>query len=152
MSASFRPTTSGKVEMLLGDGEVAFLSHLGELLGDVGSEPGDPAAQRLNVTPYLDDPDASEEYRRLMLPELEQSRVADRSAFAELLAAASVGVEMSRGEAEAVLRVLVESRLALASRMRVDVEEDYDDLDEESAAALDYLAHLQTALIRAMGS
>jgi len=150
MSAEFRPTREGTVKMALGEGEVAFLRHLASLLDEIGSEPGDPAAERLNVTPYLDDADASDEYRRLMLPELEQSRAADRSAFEELLSAAPGGVEMSRGEAEAMIRVLVEARLALASRMKVEVEADYQDLDGENAAALDYLAHLQLALIRAL--
>lgn len=137
--------------MTLGAGEVGFLRQLVGLLSQVGSEPGDPAAERLDVTPYLDDPDASEEYRRLMAPEFEASRTADRSAFLELLAASGDPVEMSRDEAEAMLRVLVEGRLALAARLKVEVEEDYEHLDEESSSALAYLGQLQLELLGSIG-
>ncbi len=151
MSPGFSLSPHGGISVDLGEGEVEFLRQLVSLLSEVGGDDGDPAAERLDVTPYLDDPDASDEYRRLMAPELDQARIADRSAFVELLALTGTGVEMSPAEAEAALRVLVEGRLVLAARMKVEVEEDYQRLDPESASALAYLGHLQLELMRCIG-
>ncbi|MGH9199095.1 MAG: DUF2017 family protein, partial [Acidimicrobiia bacterium] len=53
-------------------------------------------------------------------------------------------------EAEAFLRVLNEARLALAARLSVEVEADYDQLAPEDRAALDYLASMQEFLLAAL--
>lgn len=148
MTLPFSPKPDGTVSMALGDGEAEFLRQIPLLLAGVGSSDGDPAAARLDITPYPDDPAAAEEYRRFMSEELDQSRAADRSAFAELVDAGEV--TMSPAEAEAVLRVLAEGRLALAARLGVETEADYGALDEADAAALSFLAHLQVSLIEAI--
>ena len=49
-----------------------------------------------------------------------------------------------------MMRVLGQARLVLAARMGVDIEADYESLDEHSAAVLDTLAQLQEALIHAL--
>jgi hypothetical protein len=130
--------------------DVEFLSQLPQLLADVGAQAGDAAAARLQVPVYLDDPSANEDWWRLMGGELQQSRLADRSAFSLLLEEAAKGTVASVPEAEAFLRVLVEGRLALAARLGVDTASDYDDLAPGDLAALDYLAHMQQLLITAL--
>ena len=45
-------------------------------------------------------------------------------------------------EADALLRVLNETRLALGARMGVEVEDDYDDLPEHSRMVLAYLGSI----------
>lgn len=137
----------GGIEVRLGEEEAAFLRQLPLLLADVGSPSDDPAAARLDVPVYLDDPDSEEELKRWIEPELAASRAADRSSFLTLVDAAADGTIASPLEAESFLRVLVEGRLALAARLGVDVEEDYQGLKEADAGALDYLAALQLLLI-----
>ncbi|MFO7547730.1 MAG: DUF2017 family protein [Acidimicrobiia bacterium] len=149
MMGPFRRTRQG-IEVRLDRADVAILSQIPAMLGGVGAEPGDPAAGRLTVPVYLDDPGSDAEYWRLMRSELDESRSADRSAFGELVAGAEDGVTASPAEAEAFLRVLVEARLVLAARLRVDVAADYERLDEGDHAILDYLASLQALLIRAL--
>lgn len=147
MRGPFRRTRDG-ISIRLGRRDVEFLSMLPAMLDEVGSQPDDPAAERLAVPVYLDDPDSDHEYWRWMRPELDAGRSADRSAFAELVSAAAGGVVASQEEAEAFLRVLVEGRLALAARVGVQVEDDYARLAEDEEAILDYLASLQVLLIR----
>ena len=133
----------------------AFLRDLPFVLASVGDEPDDPAAIRMNVPVYLDDPESNEDYWRWMGTDLTEARRADRSAFTELVDAAEVsndteGATASRAEAEAFLRVLAEGRLALAARMGVDVESDYERLEKSQLEVLDLLAELQVLLIREM--
>lgn len=149
MTIPFRPHPEG-IEVSFPDWLVAFLSDIPRLLAGVGHEDGDPAADRFRPPVYLDDPDASEEWWHWMGSELEQSKIADRSAFELIVERAGDGVVASEGEAEAMLRVLGQARLVLAARMGVEIEEDYADLDEHSAAVLDTLAQLQEALLHAL--
>ena len=133
----------------------AFLRDVPLVLQSVGLDADDPAAARMNVPVYLDDPDANQDYWRWMGAEIDEGRRADRSAFAELVDAASVetrpeGTTASRPEAEAFLRVLNEARLVLAARMGIDVESDYEHLERSQAETLDVLAELQVLLLEAL--
>lgn len=141
-----------RIEIRLSAHEAEFLTQLPRLLETVGTVAGDPAAERLDVPVYLDDPEADEEYRRWIRGELDEARAADRSAFTELVDAARSGTFASEAEAEAFLRVLAEGRLVLAARMGIEVEEDYDDISAPDAAVLDYLGVLQALLIRELSS
>jgi hypothetical protein len=145
-SVPFLPDPHG-VLVTLNPDDIELLSQIPEFLGTVGSVPDDPAAARLQVPVYLDDPEASQEWWRFMGTELDQSRRADRSAFELIVEASATGTVMSLAEAEAFLRVLNEARLALAARLKVEVEEDYERLDEPDRGALDYLAGLQGLLL-----
>lgn len=138
------------VRIKLEPDEVEFLTQVPLLLADVGSFAEDPAADRLEVPVYLDDPDANSDWWRLMKGELVSSRNADRSAFALLVESAGEGTVASRLEAEAFLRVLVEGRLALAARLKVDTDDDYGRLDPADLGALDYLAQLQVLLLASL--
>jgi len=145
-TAPFLPDPDGVLVTLEPD-DIELLSQIPEFLNGVGSVGRDPAADRLQVPVYLDDPEASGEWWRLMSSELDQSRAADRSAFELIVAAAGEGMVMSIPEAEAFLRVLNEARLALGARLGVEVAEDYETLDEPDRGALDYLAWMQGLLI-----
>lgn len=139
------------IELRIPEPLAGWLSDLPELLESVGDREDDPAAGRLNVPVYLDDPEANTEWWDWMGGELDAGRAADRSAFRELVEAAPDGVVASEEEAHAFLRVLVEGRLVLAARLGVEVEGDYDDLPEEQAAALQALAELQVLLLHELG-
>lgn len=145
----FIPTPDG-ILVTLDPDDLDFLKQIPEFLNLVGDPEEDPAAARLQVPVYLDDPEASEEWWRLMSSELHQSRTADRSAFGLILDASVEGTTASMAEAEAFLRVLNEARLALAARLSVEVEADYDQLAPEDRAALDYLASMQEFLLAAL--
>ena len=149
MTIPFRPHPEG-VEVKLPDWLVAFLSDVPLLLEGVGDQEGDPAAERFRPPVYLDDQESSDDWWHWMGSELEQSKVADRSAFELIIADAATGVVASPAEAEAMMRVLGQARLVLAARMGVDIEADYESLDAHSAAVLDTLAQLQEALIHAL--
>jgi hypothetical protein len=138
------------LEVQMPDWMVAFLSDIPELLTTIGSVEGDPAAERLEIPVYLDDAEANEDWWRWMGGELDESKAADRSAFAEILPAAEQGVVISELEAFAMLRVLNETRLVIAARGGVEIEADYETLDEHTHAVLNTLALLQESLIEAL--
>lgn len=118
--------------------ERVFLGDVLPLLADVGTVSDDPAARRLNVPVYLDDPEANEEWWRLMGEDLSAARRADRSVYSRVVQS-DEPVTVSAEEGDAFLRVLNEGRLALGARLGLEVEEDHDRLPEESRQALDYL-------------
>ncbi len=137
--------TSGGVQVELTVEERLFLGDVLPLLAGVGASGSDPAADRLNVPVYLDDPESNGEWWRLMGPELTEARRADRAVLARVVAAEgpmTVTVE----EADAMLRVLNEARLALGARFGIDVESDHDDLPEDSRLVMDYLGWIQEEL------
>ena len=151
MTEPFVRTPDG-IRVTLPAGLVEFLRDVPTALDLVGAADDDPAAGRFRVPIYLQDGEANEEYWRWMGTELDESRAADRSAFATVLESAEEGVVVSLGEANGILRVLVEIRLALAARLGVEVEEDYAELDHTDAVVLDTLAELQLLLLQAMRS
>lgn len=132
------------------DWMVSFLSDVPELLATVGTSEADPAADRLEVPVYLDDAEANEDWWRWMGGELAESKSADRSAFTEILAGAEAGIDISELEAYAMLRVLTETRLVIAARAGLEIEADYETLDEHTLAVLNTLALLQESLIEAL--
>ncbi len=145
----FLPVPDGILVTLTPD-DLDLLNQLPEFLASLGSPEDDPGAARLRSPVYLDDDQASDEWWRLMAEEFEQSRAADRSAFAVILESAGSGTVVSRPEAEAWLRVLNEARFALAARLGVEEEGDLELLDSDDQAALDYLAGMQQLLVVAL--
>jgi hypothetical protein len=145
----FLPVQDGILVTLTPD-DLDLLSQLPEFLNSLGDPVEDPAAARLQAPVYSEDHAASEEWWRLMVDEFRESRAADRSAFELILEAASAGTVASVAEAEAFMRVLNESRLALAARLGVEEEGDMERLEEDDRGALDYLASLQQLLVVAL--
>lgn len=140
----FRTTAAG-IRVELGPEERLFLGDVLPMLAEIGAPGSDPAADRLKVPVYLDDPDANEEWWRLMGQDLDASRRADRSVFQKVVSG-DEAVTLSREDADAVLRVLNQARLALGARLGIDVEEDHDDLPEDSRQVMDYLGWIQEEL------
>jgi hypothetical protein len=134
-------STRGAIEVDLAGEEKLFLAGLLEVLAAIRLSGDDPAAQRLRVPVYLDDPESNEEWWRLMGEELAASRTVDRRVFETVLTAPGK-VRLSDEEADGFLRVLNEGRLALAARFGVEVEEDHAALPEDQREILDYLGWL----------
>ncbi len=133
--------------------EKLLLGGMLEMLGRVPDSGDDPAAQRLRVPVYLDDPESNDEWWRLMGEELSAARTADRSVL-ERIVTDPGKVMVTDAEADAMLRVINEGRLALGARFGVEVEEDHERLPEEQREILDYLGwileELTTELTRSL--
>ena len=125
--------------------EKVFLADVLPLLAGVGASGEDPAADRLNVPVYLDDPAANEEWWRLMGQDLEAGRRADRALFERVVGGDEPTV-ITPDEADAFLRVLNQARLALGARFGIDVEADHDELPDHSRQVMDYLGWIQEEL------
>ncbi|HEU4894516.1 MAG TPA: DUF2017 family protein [Acidimicrobiia bacterium] len=141
---AFRTTSEG-ITVELTPEERMFLGDVIPLLAGIGAKGSDPAADRLMVPVYLDDPEANDEWWRLMGRDLEAARRADRAVFSKMISG-DEPVILDIEEADAVLRVLNEVRLALGARLGVEVEADHDDLAEESRQVMDYLGWIQEQL------
>ncbi|MGF1667568.1 MAG: DUF2017 family protein [Acidimicrobiia bacterium] len=144
-----KPVRNG-VEVKLDRGIVEFLLQFADMLDGIQPGSDDPAANRLHVPVYLDDPDANGEWWQYMGSELDESRRADRSAYREALSASVKGTVVSKLEAYAMVRVLNESRLALAARVGVEIEDDYERLGDHEAMMLQALAELQMGFLQAL--
>lgn len=118
--------------------ERMFLGDVLPLLAGLGEPGKDPAATRLQVPVYLEDPEANDEWWRLIGPDLKAGRFSDRDTFKKVVDA-SEPVVLDSEEALAFLRVLNEARLALGARLGVRVEEDHEQLPEDSRQVMDYL-------------
>lgn len=138
-------TVGDVIRMDLSPQERMFLGDVLPLLAGIGAPGSDPAADRLRVPVYLDDPDANKEWWRLMGEDLESGRRADRAVFEKAISTdGSVTLEIE--EANAMLRVLNEARLALGARFGIEVESDHAELPEDSRQVLDYLGWIQEEL------
>lgn len=140
----FRTDRHG-IQAVFSDEELAFLGDVVPMLMGIGSSGDDPAATRLNVPVYLDDPSSNVEWWRLMGPELSEARDSDRRVFTRVVGSPGP-TTFAEGEADAFLRVLNEARLVLGARLGVEVEEDHDRVPEEGRRALDYLGWIQEEL------
>lgn len=138
-------TVEGGIRVELTPEERMFLGDVLPLLAGVGATGEDPAADRLNVPVYLDDPDANAEWWRFMGEDLQAGRHADRAVFEKVVRGEGKTV-VSFEEGNALLRVLNEARLALGARLGIDVESDHDDLSEDSRQVMDYLGWIQEEL------
>ncbi|GIU91405.1 MAG: hypothetical protein KatS3mg011_0311 [Acidimicrobiia bacterium] len=144
----FRPHSDG-YEVRIPPEICAWLAEIPPMLE--GLKPGDPAFTRLRLPVYPGDPQADEEWWRWMGSELSTERNADREVFRRVVAQASEGIQVTTEELEAMLRVLVEARLALAARLGIEDEEDYQRLRNEEAVVLQALAELELLILRALG-
>lgn len=138
-------TTAEGIRVDLSPPERMFLGDVLPMLAGIGAPGSDPAADRLRVPVYLDDPEANKEWWRLMGEDLQSARRADRATF-EKAVTSNEPVTLNDEEADAMLRVLNEARLALGARFGIDVESDHDELPEDSRQVLDYLGWIQEEL------
>jgi hypothetical protein len=141
---AFRHTAEG-IAVEMSPEERMFLGDVLPLLAGIGARGTDPAADRLMVPVYLNDPEANEEWWRLMGQDLDAARQADRAVFSKMVTG-ETPVVLDLEEADAVLRVLNEVRLALGARLGIEVAADHDDIGEESRQVMDYLGWIQEEL------
>ncbi|MGN6781020.1 MAG: DUF2017 domain-containing protein [Marmoricola sp.] len=130
--------------------------------------PEDPVLQRLLPTAYLDDDDAAADFRRftertlrsgkadaagLVIDTLEEAGLPD-----EPVEGLFVDVELDEAEALTWLRCLTDMRLALATRLGIEDDEDaeaFDELAEDDPrtavhAIYQWLGFLQETLVEAV--
>jgi hypothetical protein len=144
-------TRGGDFRLRLSDGERALLRRLpAELIALLAADPDDPALRRLRPSAYEDDPEAEDEYRRLMEGELEAGR---REAL-RLLAETADRDRLTAEELDAWLRALTDLRLALGTRLEV-TEEVYEraidprDPQAHELSVFAYLSWLQEQAVEA---
>ena len=144
-------TRQGDYRLRLSDGERELLERLpAELLALLAAEPDDPALRRLRPSAYEDDPEAEDEYRRLMDPELQEGR---RDAL-RLLADTAARDRLTTEELDAWLRALTDLRLALGTRLGVTEEVYSQEIDPRDPQAYElavfaYLSWLQEQAVEA---
>ncbi len=149
MDARFR-SYGGEVEIRLSPDVAAVLGYLPGILDAVGPPEEDPGAGPLARPFSRDDPGVDAELRRLVGDDLDESRHSDRAVFLSILDAGSRRRRVSKADAEAFLRVLVEARLVLAARAGIEEEDDYLVVEEGTGAILDLLGYLQVGLVEAL--
>lgn len=128
-----------RIEVRLFPAERLLLKDVAEITDSARTDRTDPGYDRLNVPVYLGDESASDEWWRLMGEQLESQRSDDRSAFDAVVGDDRTDV-ISRQEAEGFLRVVNSSRLVLASRLGIEVEDDFSDLSPSDEAVLWFLS------------
>lgn len=134
--------------------DLLALSLAQQVLASVGEDADDPAVERLSVPAYPDDEAAQVEYRRLTEPDLNRQRRMDRDSVASVIKAAKDGpVRLNVPEAEALLMVLNEARLALGARLGIVTEgwgPDEQTASDPALLLLQYLTGYQDDLIGAL--
>jgi hypothetical protein len=109
-----------------------FLVELQAMLD--AAEPGDPRLRRLHPAAHHDDPEREAEWQRLMHEELTQSRRADITVAASVLAG-SPDETLDEARMLAWSRALNGLRLVLGTLLDVSEEDDWDDLDPDDPIA-----------------
>jgi Domain of unknown function (DUF2017) len=151
-TSPIKRTKEGDYRLRLSEGERELLGRLPrELIHLLAADPGDPALRRLRPAAYEDDPEAEDEYSRLMSKELEEGR---REAL-RVLAETAERDRLTGEELDAWLRALTDLRLALGTRLDVteDVytrELDPDDPQAYELSVFAYLSWLQEQAVEAV--
>lgn len=134
------------------------------------SEPEDPVLARLFPTAYLEDDESAAEFRRFTEGSLRDGKAAGAGVIIDTLEEAGlpaelsedglvIDVEMEEPTAEAWLRSFTDLRLALATRLGVEEDDDdvwlaMDDEDPRSQAhdIYQWVGYLQETLVEALSS
>ena len=132
------------------------------------SEPEDPVLRRLFPTAYPDDAEAAAEFRRFTEGTLRDGKAASASTVIDCLEEAglpptleegglTIDVELDPAEAEVWLRSFTDVRLALATRLGVEQDdEDYwhglpdDDPRAQAHEIYEWVGYLQETLVEAL--
>lgn len=147
-------------------------SFEGDFAGPV-HEPEDPVLARLLPAAYADDPEASGEFRRFTETALRDGKAAAAYALVEALQEAGlpdelddhgahegmvIDVELDRDQAETWLRSLTDLRLAVATRLGVEQDDEAswhalpdDDPRAQAHDIYEWLGYVQETLVHALG-
>lgn len=118
----------------------------GQLREAMAANPKDEAFRRLFPPAYVDDAKAEEEYRRLVGPELDESR----SLALDTLAKTADATELTEEELDAWLRALNDIRLWLGTVLDVSEEEALEEPDDPPHMLYQALTALQSMVIDAL--
>lgn len=122
---------------------------------DLSDRP-DPVVKRLFPDASLDDPEISEDYRRMTSGTLQDDkRRAAQAATDSLGSSGGVDSSLESEDADAWVRLLTDLRLAIGVRLEVDEEDmareiDPTDASQYQMAVLHWLGALQESLVRAL--
>ena len=134
------------------------------------TEPEDPVLARLFPTAYPDDPEAAAEFRRFTEGGLRDGKAARAAAIIDDLEEAGlppeltqdglmIDVELDQARAEAWLRSFTDLRLALATRLEVEADDDArwaalpdDDPRAQAHDIYQWVGYLQETLVDALSS
>jgi Domain of unknown function (DUF2017) len=134
-----RRSRRGSYEISLSTEDREVLRALPTQLRDaIAANPKDEAFRRLFPPAYANDPEADEEYRQMVGPELDERR----SVALDTLAKTADATELTEEELEAWLRALNDIRLWLGTLL--DVSEDEAEQEPEDPPHMLY--HALTAL------
>ena len=121
------------------------------------SRPDDPVVARLFPDAYLDDPTASDDFRRYTERSLRSAKLANARTLLDTLATSGEKVTLADGPAAAWLGTLNDLRLVLGSRLAITDEGHQipDDMDPDDPSLglhhiYDWLTYLQETLVQAM--
>jgi len=149
------------LRLTLAEEERDLLTQLPDELRTLyGSDPDDPAVQRLFPRAYLDptEDEAEQVWRALQHPELLRQRLESLDRLVEVLAGGAVDrkgrvlVDLAEHDVPALLRVLNDARLTLGSRLEMTDETslakiDPDDPRAPAFAAYGWLTYLEGELV-----
>lgn len=181
MSSGFQRTATGRVVLRLDDVERGLLRSVAEqviafvepddadgpddpldplhaIVGVIegsGERPSDPALARLLPDAYLDDAEASADFRRFTERALRETKTAHARAVLDALARSGSKVTLAEQEADSWLGFLNDARLALGVRLAIS-EDSHEELaalpeDDPRFAAYhvyDWLTYLQDSLVQ----
>ena len=129
---------------------------LSDIVGMGGSDsaPTDPAIARLLPDAYGDDAVASREFRQFTERSLATRKVHNASVVIESLAADGGTVSLDDAGAQSWMKALSDIRLAIASRLGIEADDDEGNLDGDEALMLrdvyDWLAYVVESLLEAI--
>ena len=178
-SYGFRRTITGRITCRLEESERSLLANLtSQLVGMVqpdepdedqdplaamvgidldATRPTDPAVGRLFPDAYLDDPTASDDFRRYTERSLRESKLANARTVLDTLASSGDKITLAEGAASAWMGTLNDLRLVLGTRLNITDEGHQipDDLSPDDASfglhhIYDWLTYLQETLVQAM--
>ena len=153
--------TAGQGEQPVRDepGDRGLGGDLAEALGltEDAALPDDPALARLLPDAYVDDPDASSEFRRYTERDLRAGKVAAARTVLDTLPEGGGRISLSQSEAQVWLRALNDIRLALGVRLGIteDIYEEMDRIKRDDPrysvlAVYDWLSGTQESLVHAL--
>ena len=178
MSSGFQRTATGRIVLRADEVERGLLRSLAEqviefvrpdepqerdddplhaivgALGGNSERPADPALARLLPDAYLDDAEASADFRRFTEGALREQKEAHAKAVLDGLARSGAKVTLSEQELSSWLGFLNDARLALGVRLAIseDAHDELADLPEEDPRfavfhVYDWLTYLQESLV-----
>ena len=138
----------GRFDVAVSDNERRTLDTLLESVDAVlAGDPTDPRARRLFPVAYHDHPEADEEYRRLMRPELVEST---RATVATARRAVASREPLEESDVLALMRGLNSMRLVLGTMLDVgedDGDPDPEDPDQEFHVLYAYVGWLIDSIV-----